>query len=134
MKTRLVNYNGFSMLSILFSIIIILALLGMTLPLYTANARIQRSATERMQALWIIHGVLVEIQESSIDLPVKFDNRVEYSLPNSFPGSGDLTILKEQTDFSGLVKVMVSLEWTSLQGRKLSESLSEYVLVDRRDQ
>mgnify|MGYP001590336290 FL=1 len=115
--------KGFSLLNIIFSIAVIVATIAATVPLYTACARMQRSATERIQVLWYLHGLMGQ----SRNQPFTTENQ-EFRLDETLGLTGQATVIESRMPDSRLVKVTVKASWTSLQGRELSETLSETMI------
>jgi len=115
--------NGFSLLNVLTSIGLIMILLVTLIPLFSASARIQRETGERIQALWILHGVLEDIRIDHITAPVSGDKSVPVEPPVGLVQS--VLIHSTRHHLSGLREVRVSASWTTLQGRKVEVSLTE---------
>lgn len=125
--SRLDNASGFSLLNVVMSVGLIVTLLVTLLPVYTANARLQRTATERIQVLWSLHGVLEQSRMGV--LPTKTGLLNPDTLATLFPGFVDSVEMTVTPVNPRAVRVELTVKWVSLQHRTLTETLAEIIAI-----
>ena len=116
---------GFTLIHVLTSIGLLVTLLVTLAPLLNTTARMQRESGEKIQALWAIHGVLGKIRTGEISCPVETGQSQTHSLDRPMGALTDLTIQNTRKFHAGLSQITVSAEWTTLQGRQVTVSLTE---------
>ncbi len=127
-KRRRVS-SGFSLIHVLTSIGLLVTLLVTLAPLLNTTARIQRESGERIQALWAIHGVLEKIRTREVSFPDETGKSQTHTLDLPVGPFCGLTIQNTRKFSAGMVQITVSADWTTLQGRHVTVSLTE--LIDR---